>query len=140
MKLIAESHTDHVTAEHLTWILEHFRDRTGFFIETVTLPESLPMLSCDLWGPATGEDPVPESAVFYARRGNRKGESRLVRRERLKTWQMTVVAGPEGDEPCVLYTAYGGPAAPREPWDESLDDAGRDESTRFWAEHALCAD
>lgn len=138
MKIIAESHTDHVTSAHLDWLLDRFKDRTAFFIETVTLPEELPPVRCDLWGPATGEDPVPEAEVSYVTRGARKGPSRVVQREHLLTRQLTVIAGPEGDEPCVLYTAYGGPAAPREPWDETLDDAGKLESELFWSEHALC--
>jgi hypothetical protein len=39
----------------------------------------------------------------------------------------------------ILYTAFGGPAAPREPGDPSLDgnEAGLAESKAFWAEHAL---
>jgi hypothetical protein len=39
---------------------------------------------------------------------------------------------------CVLFTAYGGPAAPREPGDSSI--ASWEELTqsrRFWAQHAL---
>ena len=51
---------------------------------------------------------------------------------------VTVIAGPHEGDPCVLYTAYGGPCAPREPgdptiasWDELL------ESRSFWAKHAL---
>jgi len=37
----------------------------------------------------------------------------------------------------VLYTAYGGPVAPREPFDRSLDEEAKAESEKFWAEHAL---
>ena len=50
---------------------------------------------------------------------------------------MTVIGGPDGDDPCVLYTAFGGPAAPREPWDPSLDEAGWAASLAFWEAHAL---
>ena len=53
---------------------------------------------------------------------------------------MTVVAGPHDGHPCVLYTAYGGPIAPREPWDPALTDTlGIDlaASLTFWREHAL---
>lgn len=37
--------------------------------------------------------------------------------------------------PCVLYTAFGGPAAPQEPGDPSCKDLA--ESATFWREHAL---
>lgn len=36
---------------------------------------------------------------------------------------------------CVLYTAFGGPAAPQEPGDPGCKDVGA--STAFWREHAL---
>jgi hypothetical protein len=39
---------------------------------------------------------------------------------------------------CVLYTAFGGPMAPREPGDPSITDVDDlKESTLFWAQHAL---
>ncbi len=139
LTITAESHVDHVDPLHLDWIRERFADREGFFIETVEVPEALPPLSCELVGPLAGSAPVPESEVCYRVRPGRGGPSRLVRRLPSLTRTLTVVAGPAGEAPCVLYTAYGGGAAPREPWDPSLDDAGRAESTRFWSEHALCA-
>lgn len=37
--------------------------------------------------------------------------------------------------PCVLYTAFGGPAAPQEPGDPGCKDLAA--STTFWREHAL---
>jgi hypothetical protein len=41
-------------------------------------------------------------------------------------------------EPCVLYTAYGGPQAPREPGDPAIKDfAEQAASEIFWSEHAL---
>jgi len=37
-----------------------------------------------------------------------------------------------------MWTAYGGPAAPREPGDETIE-TGKEyaQSVNFWAEHAL---
>jgi hypothetical protein len=56
------------------------------------------------------------------------------------TRQLTIVAGPHGDEPCVLYTAYGGPEAPREPGDPDIPGhSARDAAAVFWADHALSA-
>lgn len=37
----------------------------------------------------------------------------------------------------ILYTAFGGPLAPREPGDPDLPAEERAESEAFWAEHAL---
>jgi len=38
---------------------------------------------------------------------------------------VTVVCGPHDGRAFVLFTAYAGRVAPQEPWDPSLDDAGR---------------
>lgn len=141
MRITTESHLDHgLTPAHVAWLTELFAEREAFFVETVEIPSELSPLTCGLHGPATGGEPVPESEVHYARRGQRAGESRLCRRPPQETRLVTVVAGPDGDEPCVLYTAYGGPSAPRESWDETLDDAGRAESSAFWRLHALSAE
>lgn len=138
MKITTESHLDHgLTPAHVAWLTERFADRQAFFVETTELSAELSSLTCGLHGPATGGEPVPEAEVHYERRGGRAGASRLCRRQPLQTRLVTVVAGPDGGEPCVFYTAYGGPSAPREPWDETLDDAGRAESEAFWALHAL---
>jgi hypothetical protein len=36
---------------------------------------------------------------------------------------------------CILYTAFGGPAAPQEPGDPGCKDP--EKSTTFWRDHAL---
>ena len=95
-------------------------------------------LECGLHGPIAGDAPVPEDEVRYKIRGNRKNTSRVVSRPKRPTRQVTVIAGPSGDEPCVLYTAFGGPMAPREPGDVTIPNwDGVVESRKFWAEHAL---
>ncbi len=141
----AESHLDHnLNAEHVEYILSAFADKTGLFTATLRLPEHLPDLMCDLHGPVMGDDPVPESEVEYIVRGNRAGASRLTNRPPRPTRWLTVIGGPYGGEPCVLYTAYGspeGPLAPREPWDKSIPtEAEREASRAFWAVHALSRD
>jgi hypothetical protein len=52
---------------------------------------------------------------------------------------ITVIGGPHLDDPCILYTAFGGPATPKEPGDPSLDGNLIElaKSQAFWAEHAL---
>lgn len=37
----------------------------------------------------------------------------------------------------ILYTAFGGPLAEREPFDPGLDDAAHETSKAFWRVHAL---
>lgn len=139
MIILPVSHLDHdLTAAHVAWITLHFADRDGFFLETVELPPELPPVTCALHGPLVGDPPVPESEVSYRRRGDRPDSSRLCAREPRPTRLLTVIAGPEGDEPCVLYTAFGGPAAPREPFDPGVAEGELLEASRaFWAEHAL---
>lgn len=137
-----ETHLDHgLTPAHLLYIAERFADRDGFFIETVQLPESLPALACTMYGPAAGDAPVPETDVHYAVRGARKYVSRLVTLPPRLTRTMTVIAGPHGANTCVLYTAYGGEMAPREPGEYPADDMSDEASLsrRFWAKHALAA-
>lgn len=38
---------------------------------------------------------------------------------------------------CVLYTTYGGPAAPKEPTDPTIRPSEVRESDEFWSQHAL---
>ncbi len=138
----ADSHLDHsLTAPHVDFILERFKDRDGFFIETVELPENLESLPSGIWGPSAGDPPVAEEDVFYKVRGTRKCATRAVRRPSRPSRLMTVIAGPHDGRPCVLFTAYGGPCAPREPGDpgiSSWDDIVK--ARAFWAEHALSED
>lgn len=135
----AVSHTDHnLSAEHIAFILAICEGRTGFFIAELTLPDELPAIPCGLHGPKMGDGPIPESECMRVVRGNRPGPSRLCLRAPRPTRTVTVIAGPAEGEPCVLYTAYGGPIAPREPWDDSLaSDEAHAESLDFWHDHAL---
>jgi hypothetical protein len=50
---------------------------------------------------------------------------------------VTVIGGPDDKGSVILYTAFGGPSALREPWDPGLTEEERYESQRFWSEHAL---
>ncbi len=137
MDITSDSHLDHnLTPAHVDFIRARFGDRTEFFIETVDLPSELPALPCSLHGPVTGGEPIPEAEVTYAARGARKGPSRLCQRPPIPVRTLTVIGGPHEGR-CVLYTAYGGPCAPREPWDETLDDKSREQATEFWRLHAL---
>jgi hypothetical protein len=135
VKKIAESHVDHVPASVVEWALVRFADRAGFFIETVELPVELPELENALYGPVCGDEPVVD-AVMVQRPG-REYLSRMVERPVRKTRTVTVIAGPHGDEPCVLYTIFGGPVSPKELADPTLAEKDRGASEQFWAVHAL---
>ena len=140
MKLTPDSHLDHdLLPEHVALIEQRFVARAEFFIETFDLPADVPPVPCGLWGPLVGDAPVPDTEVELRPRGTREGLSRLVARPARLTRMVTVIAGPHQGEPCVLYTAFGGPLTPREPWDASLTPEQAAESRAFWAEHALSA-
>lgn len=140
IEIIAESHTDHVTEAHLAFIRERFADRDGFFIETVELPPELPALRCDLHGPEAGSEAVTDAEARMERRPGREWDSRVCDREPTETRQMTVIAGPHGESPVVLFTAFGGPCAPREPSDPDIaSEEERERSEAFWRLHALSA-
>lgn len=117
-------------------LVERFAGRSAFFVESVELPDGLPSVECGLHGPAMGDSPVPDAECVLEVRGGRAGPSRLCRRPPRPCRIVTVVAGPDGGEPCVLYTAFGGPPAPREPWDSSLSERNR--SLRHLAATILC--
>jgi hypothetical protein len=139
MKITPESHLDHnLSPAHVAWLTEQFADREAFFVATVTLPDHLREVECGLYGPACGDEPVAEADVTYGIRGTRKCATRFIARPVRMTRTLTVIAGPHGEEKCVLYTSYGGPSAPREPGDTSIADwKGVEEARAFWAQHAL---
>jgi len=137
MQLHTDSHVDHgLSPEQLSYLLARFADRDAFFIETIELPPELGTVPCDLLGPLVGDDPVLEHEVTYMARGARtwKSRTKMVSQPR-SSRLITVIAGPHDGQPCVLFTAYGGPLAPQEPDDPGCKDV--EASKAFWAEHAL---
>jgi hypothetical protein len=152
IKIHKDSHVDHdIDPPVMHFVLRQFEYRTEFFIETVEYPASYETL-CSLSGypkthivslapvPCALHLDVPEDEVHYARRGDRAWESRLCEREPRFVRQVTIVAGPHPDDPdagMVLFTMYGGPAAPREPGDPSLEGEALAEAKRFWTKAAL---
>jgi hypothetical protein len=160
-----ESHLDHgLSGAQVDYIMERFADRQSFFIETFTLPRELGTVPCGLYGPVMGDPSIGEDEVTHARRGDRAWDSRLIDLPTRQQHQVTVIAGPH-EEPCwhcdgsggigswkaripcgtcdhgkvkhtcILYTAFGGPAAPQEPGDPSCKDPVA--SADFWRDHAL---
>lgn len=122
----------HVHQERILADIEtHLRDlpREGVVIRTFEIGREEP---CYLRGPSMGDPPVPESAVYYKNRWPRITQSRMVDAEPARTTVVTVIVS-DG----VLATAFYGPLAPREPDDVGMTSAQREESVRFWSQHAL---
>lgn len=135
MKITTASHVDHnLGAAHLAHIIALFGEKKEFFIATITLPDTLGEVPCGLHGPSVGDSPIGGEECEMVIRGDRKGASRLTSRGARPTRTLTVIGGPHEGE-CIMYTAFGGPLAPKEPWD--ADEAGRPASKAFWAVHAL---
>lgn len=131
------SHLDHgLNAEHVLFVASKIEPLRSFTILTVELPEHLPSLKSNLHGPATGEETVLEEEVFYKKRGKREGDSRMCLRPPVETRKLTIIVGPHEGE-VILFTAYGGPLAPREPWEKGLSETEVAQSQDFWAAHAL---
>jgi hypothetical protein len=100
MKRHAESHLDHgLTTAQVEFLMETFAARDSFFIETVELPEALDTVPCGLHGPITGDAPIAEADVTYAKRGTRAWKSRLVDRPAKPSRSVTIIAGPH-EETC----------------------------------------
>jgi hypothetical protein len=152
LTVTAESHLDHaLTADHIRWLLNLHRDRDAFFIATLTLPEHLPSLPCALRGPVVGDLPVLDEDTTMRVRDGRAWPSRMCafrgRPQSARTSAsavagrtsrtITIIGGPAAGLPCVLYTAFGGPLAPRELGDPSLPEGERAAAAAFWSEHAL---
>lgn len=147
-----KSHLDHgLDVAHVRFILERFADKQGFFIETIDIPGLLGDVPCALRGPSVGTKAVPDDEIIMRARNGRTWPSRMMRKgyalmvkkdhvswAPLYVRTLTVIAGPHVDAPCMLYTAYGGPCAPREPGDPSLVDAADIAASKsFWSAHAL---
>jgi hypothetical protein len=144
VELTDDSHRDHGVGIGVTVHLlaaaaeERAKDTRGpnaTTIVTVELPEVLGTVPCALVGPIMGDPPVTDA--FMRRRPGREGDSRMVRAPLRDVRTATIIAGQHAGR-VIMYTAFGGPLAPREPWDPALttDDA-RETSAAFWAVHAL---
>jgi len=157
IKVHKESHTDHsIPAEVRSYVLEKFARRKSFFVETIEYPDRATLFtgkSLNDWSstphsyesklppvPCALHLNVPEDEVYYAKRGDREYESRMCKRPPRMVREVTIIAGPHPDDPdagMILYTMYGGLAAPKEPNDPRLTDEEREESIAFWSKAAL---
>lgn len=138
-------HDDHNLEEaHLEVIDSALKDAGSatFVAILVPLPGSVPSLPSLLYGPACGDDPVPEAHVWYFRRGERKGPSRMVARPPRMVRRMVIVAARDADGGgWRVFTAYGSQVlAPREWWDRSMNEEEAHEAFLFWKDHALASE
>lgn len=138
MVITSDSHLDHgLSAAHIAWILKTWGHVQEFKLETVDLPEDLASLECGLYGPTMGDEPIDNESVTYVVRGDRKGVSRMIARPKRPTRKITVIMGLEKGQ-VILYTAFGGPITPREPFDPDITTPeALAESQAYWAQHAL---
>lgn len=133
-------HADHgVGMGLIEWALGQVKEQ-GFFARTFEIPAWARDLENRLWGPVAGDQPVmdDDESVFRWKRSADRPESKLTTRGARPTRLLTVI-GVMGADDATVYTAHGGPMAAREVGDPSLDPAGKADSARFWAEHALAA-
>jgi len=136
-------HGDHGLEEaHVAFIKSVMAGReTGSFIcESFPLPQDCPDLFDGLYGPINGDQPVEESEVYYAVRGDRSHPSRMVDRPS-RPCRNIVIIGLCNE---VLWTAYGslaGVVAPREVSDSFFDDPAnaeaKAEAVEIWKVNAL---
>ena len=93
-----ESHLDHgITVAMLMYVLNKFKNKRGFFIETITLPRNLGEVPCGLYGPAMGDSPIPRGEVRMAKRPGRRGPTPMIDLPPRLTRKLTVIAGPEAE-------------------------------------------
>ncbi len=133
-------HADHGVSEaSLVWAVSQVPS-PGFFARTFELPPEEPDLLNGLYGPSCGDPPVEDAVTFTRQRSPDRPLSRMVRRPARPTRLLTVIGvAPQEGEEAVIYTAYGGPLASREPGDSSLvlGSPEHREAVAFWATHAL---
>lgn len=137
MKVVKVFHADHgVSDELIQWAVNEIQP-TGFFLRTLEIPEQFGGLDNALYGPRSGDEPIADSDVHMKQRSPDRPHSRMVKRPKRQTRLMTIIgmANPDG---VTVFTAYGGPAAEREPGDVTLQtDAEKAAAAKFWSEHAL---
>lgn len=122
-------------------VIESLNLPQGFFLRTTELPEGADDAQNGLYGPASGDAPVRESEVFYAKRSPDRPESRMVRLPKRPTRTVTAIGMVDPDG-VTVYTIYGGPAAEREPGDPSIanDPKLLAAAKKFWSQHALASE
>ncbi len=133
-------HADHGVSEStLVWALAQINPN-GFFLRTLTLPEGHVDLLNALYGPSAGDAPVSDDQVHFVKRSEDRPPSRMVKLPKRPTRLITLI-GIQADGEVTIFTAYGGPAAEREPGDPTLrTDEEKAAAVAYWATHALASE
>lgn len=135
-------HADH-GIPHFTvlQVIQSLNLPDGFFLRTTELPEGAPDAMNALYGPKSGDAPIPEDRVFYAQRSPDRPPSRMVALPKRPTRTVTAIGMVEPDG-VTVYTIYGGPSSEREPGDPSIaNDPDLIKAAKaFWSKHALASE
>lgn len=132
-----DSHMDHgVSTDIINYVLELYKDKDAFFLETIDVPAEFGTVPCGLYGPLMGDEEITDDMVEMVTRGERPFPSRMIDRPMRQVDKLTVIAGPYEDQACVVYTMFGGPVAPKEP-SPDLNEDEMVSSKEFWSKHAL---
>jgi hypothetical protein len=130
-------HADHgISQQQMSFVqaeLEKIAPQ-GFFIRKIHIPHGLGPVPNGLWGPDSGDAPIPDSQVYYAHRGDRPWADRMIARGFRDCDFVQAIGTRSGDE-FVLFTVYGGPLAPMHP--DTPGNQDRAGSLRWWSQHAL---
>jgi hypothetical protein len=118
---------DPTLTEYLPQALERMRSEEREFIsDTVDFGTLIGTTDC--------VEVTEHDEVFLAQRSGRKGPSRFVlNRLPEPSSELSVVLKKVADKKYILITAYVGPLAGPEPWDQNATP----ESNQFWKRHAL---
>lgn len=138
MNIISVFHADHgVSNDLLLRLLKMAKvPRNGFFLKTLELPEDVPSLTSALYGPVAGDSPVGPDEVVYLRRSPDRPLSRMVHLPVRLTREVTIIGTAHSGD-VVIFTAYGGKAAPKEVMDPTHTAESKAEAEAFWSAHAL---
>ena len=138
-------HADHgITGDQINHIQEALVKNTenGFFMTEIIIPEELGTVPCSLYGPLMDDGDVPRAAVKMIKRSEDRPADPLLVGFKTRPVDYVQVIGIRDmkADSFQLFTIYGGPAAPRNPLDESIEtDKERLEAQEFWASHALAS-
>ena len=131
-------HKDHgITLNQLAHVKGELSEAAdGFFIKHVPIPEALGPVDNALYGPASGDEPVGEDAVTYAKRGDRPYTDRIIDKGFRPVDYVQAIGTRDGNA-FTIFTIFGGPLAPQHPEDPQNNDV--EASRKFWNEHALAS-
>jgi len=138
MNIVKVFHADHGISDALLLsALKRLNLGEGFFARTLELES--PLVMSALYGPDAGDPPVPDEEVDLCKRTEDRPPSRMVDWPKRPSNKLSII-GTVAADGATIFTAYGGPLAPREPGDVSMTtDEERAESAAFWATHALAS-